>query len=182
MADPLLIEGTVHHIDILDDLASGSCTSAYAKTWRPRWAEYAGDTQALITLNYDNGVKAFHEGAVANAATLNNWGNEYFRAECELATIILDKRRVHRYPHGAEPASGVGPDEQEEIPLKAGDRWARDVLIDDFISWLDGGPPVETEVAANLESLSIVFAAIESSLTGAAVDPRRLLERARERH
>ena len=49
--DPLMIEGAVHQLDILADLAGAKCDTLYAQTWNPPWGEYAGDSQALVTMH-----------------------------------------------------------------------------------------------------------------------------------
>ena len=54
MADPLLIEGSIHHFDILADLAGARCETLYASTWKPAWAEYAGDTDAVVSMTFAN--------------------------------------------------------------------------------------------------------------------------------
>ncbi len=167
MADPMLIEGSVHHLDILADLAGADCTSVYARSWTPRWAEYAGDPQVMVTMDFANGVHAFYEGAHANASTLNGWGAEYVRAECEGATVIMSGGQLVRIDAGDPERRPIAPVER----VRFGHPW----LIEQFVAWLDGGPPMETNVDANLRSLAIVFAAVESSRTGQPVDPRRLL-------
>src|SRR5262249_15131178 len=83
IADPLLIEGAVHHLDILADLAGAGCDSLYAQTWNPPWGEYQGDSQGLVSMHFDSGARALYEGANTNAVGLNGWTQEYFRAECE---------------------------------------------------------------------------------------------------
>ncbi len=80
--DPLLIEGTVHHFDIMRALAGGNAKTVYANTWNPSWSEFAGDSQGLITVQMENGVRVVYEGA-KNASQLNGWGQDYWRAECE---------------------------------------------------------------------------------------------------
>jgi hypothetical protein len=45
-------------------------------------------------MEMENGVRCFYEGAKANASTMNGWGNEYFRVECENGTAVLDRREV----------------------------------------------------------------------------------------
>ena len=35
MKDPLLIEGAVHHLDILADMGGADCRTLYAQTWNP---------------------------------------------------------------------------------------------------------------------------------------------------
>jgi predicted dehydrogenase len=180
MDDPLLVEGGVHHLDILDDLAGGTCVSVFARTWRPAWAEYAGDCNALVTLEYDNGVNAHYEGAKANATTLNGWSNDYIRAECRDATVVLDKRRVERFRWAPEaPPRQVDAGDGEPVPFLDGVKWSNALLVQQFAAWLDGGPPLETSFDRNLRSLALVFAAIESSRRKQAVDPAEVLEAAR---
>jgi len=47
MAYPTLIEGAVHHLDLIADLAGGHCTLIFARSWKPECAEYKGDTDVI---------------------------------------------------------------------------------------------------------------------------------------
>jgi len=181
MLDPLMIEGAVHHLDILADLAGGVCDTIYADTWNPGWGEYRGDSQGLVSIRMENGVRAHYEGAKSNAVGINGWTKEYIRAECELATVILSRRKVEifRYDRSkcwraVEPGSGAG----ETIPLLSQPKWANTWLIEKFVRWLDGGPPMETDVQSNLQSAALVFAAIESSRTGLPIKVQEMLREA----
>ena len=164
--DTLMVEGAVHHLDILADFAGAKCDTIYAQTWTPPWGEYAGDAQGLVLMHFENGTRATYEGAKTNAVGLNGWGQEYFRAECRDATLILDHRGLECFAH--DPAGGQYKREGEgrKIPLLDQPKWANAWLIEQFVRWLDGGPAMETNVSANLQSVALVFAAIESSRTG----------------
>jgi predicted dehydrogenase len=178
MPDALLIEGAVHHLDILADLAGALCETIYAQTWKPRWGEYGGDAQALVTMHFANGVRAVYEGAKTNAVGLNGWAQEYIRAECELATLILDRRRVERHPYeGGRIYKREG--EGQEISLLEQPKWMNTWLTERFVHWLDGGPAMETNIEENLQSVALVFAAIESSRTGQPVKVQEFLARTR---
>ena len=175
--DPLMVEGAVHHLDILADLAGAECDTIYAQTWNPPWGEFSGDSQALVTMQFNNGTRAIYEGAKTNAVGLNDWGQEYFRAECELATLTLDHRRLERLVY--DPASQRAKSRQkqsEEIPLRAQPKWSNTWLIEKFVRWLDGGEPMETNVEANLQSVALIFAAIESCRTGQPVRVQEFLQ------
>jgi len=172
--DALMVEGAVHHLDILADMAGGLCRTIYAQTWNPSWGEFAGDSQGLVIMSFENGPRAFYEGAKTNAVGLNCWTKEYIRAECEGATLILDQRRLERLPYGHE---GQG----EVVPLREQPKWANTWLIEKFAKWLDGGPSMETNVEDNLQSVALVFGAIESSRTGQPVDVQGLLQDTRDR-
>lgn len=169
--DPLLIEGTVHHFDILRALA-GDAKSVFTRSWNPPWGEYAGDSTALITLEMLNGAHAFYEGAKANAATMNGWTNEYVRAECESGTAILDRRNVSVLRGGAwdMPVS-------EDVPLLEQPAWMNPWLAELFIDWVNGGPPMPTHLDDNMQCAALLFAAIESAHSGQPVDVQAFLQR-----
>ena len=180
MKDPLMIEGSVHHLDILAAMGGADCRTIYAHTWNPGWGVYGGDSQALVTMQLDNGVRAFYEGAKTNAVGLNGWGHEYLRAECESATLIMDHREIERFGHDREAGSvhtrhGAG----EAVPLLQQRKWRDAWLVEQFAQWLDGGEPMETHVEANLQSVAMIFAAIESCRTGGPVDVQGFLSAAR---
>jgi hypothetical protein len=47
------------------------------------------------------------------------------------------------------------------------------------VRWLDGGEPMETNVEDNLQSIALIFSAIESSRTGLPVKVQEFLAKAR---
>jgi predicted dehydrogenase len=178
--DALMVEGAVHHLDILADLAGAKCSTIYAQTWTPPWGEFAGHAQGLVVMVFGNGTRAFYEGAKTNAVSLNCWGHEYIRAECEDATLVLSDRRLEVFRHAAgESGTRASEGGGENVPLLQQPKWANTWLIEKFVQWLDGGPPMETNVEDNLRSVALVFAAIESSRTGRQVNVQDFLAAAR---
>jgi predicted dehydrogenase len=168
--DVQLVEGCVHHLDIMADLAGAQCDLLYAQTWNPPWGDFAGDPQALVTMHFENGARGVLEAGAANAVGLYPWGHEYWRAECELATLVLDHRSLECFAYDASQRTTVAKSgEGRKIPLLEQPTWANTWLIAKFVHWLDGGGPMETNVEDNLQSVAMVFAAIESSRTGQPV-------------
>lgn len=178
MDDALMIEGAVHHLDILADLAGAKCATIYAQTWNPRWGEYGSGSQGHVMMTFENGVRAIYEGAKTNATGLNGWTREYIRAECENATLILDDRRLNRilYAPKGTPGDGVA----EKMELLEQPQWMNTWLVAQFLDWLDGGPAMETNIEDNLQSVALIFAAIESSQTGQPVQVQEFLRQAQE--
>jgi len=181
MIDPLMIEGAVHHLDILADMAGARCDLLFAQTWNPAWGQYGGDSQGLVTMYFENGVRATYEGAKTNAVGLNGWAREYIRAECREATLIMDNRHIEALPHDSQARSvymregeGVG------LPLLEQPKWSDAWLVEKFVRWLEGGPPMETNVEANLQSVALIFAAIESSRAGQTVKVQDFLAQAQQ--
>jgi predicted dehydrogenase len=182
IADVEMIEAAVHHLDILADLADSLCDTIYAQTWNPRWGEFAGDSNALVMMTFANGVRAMFEAGNTNAVGINGWTEEYFRAECEQATLILDHRRLERFDYDATKSWRlVKEGEGETVPLIEQPKWSNTWLIEKFVRWLDGGEPMETNVEDHLQSMAIVFAGIESSRSGKPVKVQKHLAKARRR-
>ena len=180
MPDPLMVEGAVHHLDLLVDMTGARCDTIYAQTWNPAWGKFAGDSQALVTMHCENGTRVFYEGAKTNAVGLNGWSQEYMRAECEKATLILNHRRLECFAYDrAREARQACAGQGETISLLQQPKWANTWLIEKFVRWLDGGPPMETNVEDNLQSVALIFAAIHSSRTGQPVKVQDFLAEAR---
>ena len=163
--DALLVEGTVHHFDILRALSGANAKTVYAKSWNPPWGEYAGDSTALVTIEMENGVHCLYEGAKANASTMNGWENDYIRAECRDGTLELDRRwlRVLRGGAWERPLA-------EDLPLLQQAAWKNPWLAEMFCRWLTGGPAPPSTLDDNLHCTALLFAAIESAHTGQPVD------------
>jgi predicted dehydrogenase len=168
--DPLLIEGTVHHFDVMRALAGSDARTVYARTWNPAWSDFQGDCQGLITVQMENGVNVLYEGAKANASSLNGWTEDYWRAECEQATLELDRRRL-RIITGNRGENAT----TQERALERRPAWMNPWLAELFVDWLNGGPAPENTLEDNMQCAALLFAAIESAHTGQPVDVQAFL-------
>lgn len=169
MQDPLLIEGAVHHLDLMADFAGAKCDTLFATTWKPTWAEYAGDTDGIVTMVFENGVRGVYEGSSSSATGLNDWTKEYLRIECENGTAILNNREIEiftRQPLARQQhREGLG----QKVPLLNQPKWLNTWLIAKFCHWLDGGPEMETIVERNVQASALIFASIESARSGQTI-------------
>ena len=170
--DTLLVEGTVHHFDVMRALAASDARTVYAKTWNPPWSEFKGDCQALITVEMVNGVRVFYEGAKANATMLNGWSQDYWRAECDKATLELDQRRLRVITGALGRNSRV-----EEVPLEQQPAWSNPWIAEMFCDWLLGGDAPPTQLDDNIRCAALLFAAIESAHSGKVVDVGAFLKK-----
>lgn len=175
--DALLVEGAVHQLDFLADISQANCHSLYAQTWNPQWGEFDGDSQGMVTMTMENKVRIFYEGAKCNAIGLNGWQEDYIRAECEHATLILNRRTLEYFPHDANTPFGI-EGQGIPIPLLEQSHWGHRWLIQQFIDWLGGGQAMATQVEANLQSMAMIFAGIDSARSGEAVKVQTLLNKA----
>jgi len=168
--DALLVEGTVHHFDILRSLAASDAATVYCRSWNAPWGDFKGDSSALVAIEMQNGVKVFYEGSKTNATTLNGWGNDYFRAECERATLELDSRRLRVL------SDLSGERVITEKPLLQQPAWRNAWLAEMFVDWLAGGPAPPNTLDDNIQCVALLFAAIESAHLGLVIDVQKFLQ------
>jgi predicted dehydrogenase len=169
MKDPLLVEGGIHHLDIIADFAGAKCETIFASTWKPDYAEYQGDTDAIVTMVLENGVRAVYEGTCANSVGLNTFYKEYIRVDGEHGTAILNHRDVEVFRRQDVWRQQSQEGRGQKVPLLIQPKWINNWLIELFAQWRAGGPAVETQVSSNLQASALVFGAIESQRTGAPV-------------
>jgi predicted dehydrogenase len=169
MQDPLMIEGAVHHLDLVADFAGAPCETIYASTWKPGWARYEGDTDGVVLMTFENGVRGVYEGSSSAAVGLNDWTREYVRVDCELGTAVLNNREIEIFSRSDLVRQRCREGQGQKIQLIAQPKWLNTWLIEKFCRWLDGGPAMETQVEANVQAAALIFAGIESQRTGQAI-------------
>jgi predicted dehydrogenase len=162
----MLVEGAVHHFDMLRNLSGSDCVSMAGWEWNPAWSSSRGEFCDLYVMRMNSGVAASYEGSGTAAGEQNSWHEELYRAECERGAVSVARDhvvRIHRVTRGAE----LGVEEVPALsPTYQGHLW----LIDEFLTWLDGGPTPATVIDDNIKSVAMVFAAIEASRTNQVVN------------
>jgi predicted dehydrogenase len=169
MQDPLLIEGAVHHLDLVADFAGAKCSNLFATTWKPAWAEYAGDVDGIVAMEFENGVRGLYEGSSSSATGLNDWTKEYVRVECENGTAILNNRKIEVFTRQPLKRQRHHEGQGQKIQLLEQPKWINSWLIEKFCNWLDGGPEMETIVDRNVQASALIFASIESARSGQTI-------------
>lgn len=169
MLNPLLVEAGTQHFDLLRALTGSEFKTVYAHSWNPVWADFKGDSCATVVMQMTNGVHGAYEGAVANASTLNGMHQEYVRAECERATLELDRGSIRMITGG-----GLGEPSVEPMPMMEQEAWGAAVLAEQFCDWVAAGkhapPPPACSLHDHMQVAAAVFAAVESAHTGKAID------------
>ena len=172
MSDPLLMEAAIHHFDVIRGLTDcKEAKSIYTQSWSSAWAQYRGDTAALVTIEMTNGVRCLYEGSVVNSASLNDLGEEYIRAECSSATLEMDRRSLKMIKGGAHDAP-----QYEPLPMLEQESWAQGWVGELFCDWLRGGNEPPGSISDYVYTAAMVFAAIESANKQMPIDVQSFLK------
>lgn len=156
--NPLLIEGAIHHLDMLRNFAGSDCKTLIGNGWNPPWSSFKDNPNCLILMEMTNGVKAVYEGNSLESGEANNWFHEYYRAQCEQGVVKIDHDQVVRiYQRDSKGELVV-----EEVAPVSVHLTGHHAIMAKFLHWLDGGEPPETKLEDNIYSAAMVFAAIAS--------------------
>ena len=154
----LLIEGSVHHLDMLRFLSGGDCETLMGFGWNPKWSSFQHYSSGFYLMRMDNGVHTSYEGNSSAAGIEYCWNHEYYRAEFEKGTVEIaggNQMAIHRV--GGETEVYAAPPVRYEHHHH---------LFDEFLNWINGGEPSETRVEDNIKSFVLVIAAMETTLDG----------------
>lgn len=168
----LLVEGAVHHFDMLRNLSGSDCLSLAGWDWRPPGSTSDWQSCQTYVMTMANGVRAIYEGSGTAAGEQHGWHDESYRAECEQGAVSVgrdDIVRIARYWRGR------GLTIVEIPPVKVeheGHAW----IVQEFLDWLEGGPVPATVVSDNLRTMAMVFGALESSRTNQLVHVAAMLD------
>ncbi|HEV8633111.1 MAG TPA: Gfo/Idh/MocA family oxidoreductase [Chloroflexota bacterium] len=167
----MLLEGGVHHLDMLRNLTGADCQRIVGWDWNPPWSSSDGEFNALFALRMTNGVPALYEGSAVAAGTQNRWREELYRAECETGAVSVGRDRIVRIDRFRR-----GSLVTEEVPTEQSAHEGHAEVLRQFLDWLDGGPPPETALDDNLRTAAAVFGAIEASRHEQPVDVEAIVE------
>ncbi len=165
----LVIEMTLHYIDLLRFVLGSDVTRVYAAAGRPANSIVKGETFAALILHFANGAL----GTILNSGECQganaNWGGEAV-VQLEDGTIYLNRRSLYTYELYSAAAGGrmthVFPSSLYGMntnapfgpPLKA------------FFDALNGGRALPVTGRDNLNTLATALASYESIETGKAVE------------
>lgn len=188
---PLLVDCAIHHFDQIRNLSGANCQTISGYEWSPgsvrgghdqisRAAKFSGadgfdgGASALFVMQMQGGSFAQYEGSNIASASTNTWHHEYYRVECEGGAAVLDRDDVVRIEtHGAD-----GTSQMREVPQEKPTWEGHQAIAQQFLDWLDGGAAPETILQDNLQSNAMMFAAIQASEQGTAVDVQQLVRTA----
>ncbi|MWG33476.1 Gfo/Idh/MocA family protein [Halomarina oriensis] len=175
---PMLVEGSIHHLDLLADVVGERARTVFCHAWNPPHSAFAGTPNATVQVVTEGETSITYEALNTVAATFNGWGSEHVRVDCVDGTLALDGSELRAFPYDPESEGFVGNtrfEAGEAVPLDEQAKWGNAWLVEQFDDWRDGGEPMATNGRDNLHAMAMVFAAIESAETGEAVDVQSVL-------
>lgn len=174
MAQPMLLEQSIHHFDLLRYCYDGEVVSVQATTWRPAWSTYEHECCVSALFEFENKMQVNYIGTWTTG-----WNGFQFqwRTDCSGGVIFQDDMFGDLKVARLDPTLAMqgklnkSPDEVEplvSVPLPPTRQYLDDTggLLQEFVNALEKRQPLQTSGADHLKTLALVFACIESSDSG----------------
>jgi predicted dehydrogenase len=171
-AHPLLLDMAVHTFDQARFLSGAEALRVVCHEFTAPHSWYAGAAAAIATFEFEDGVVFSYRG---------NWISEGFATSYDAAWRISGDRGTALWDSFGAPACEVATGKPTDGRMAAVRRTTWDVPeprdrtghaagVDDLLDAIEDGRRPETDGAANLGTLAMVFAAIRSAEERRAVD------------
>ena len=178
MKQPMLLEQSVHHLDLMRYCYGSDVIAVSADTWRPSWSTYDDDCCVSALLHFRNGLRANYIGTWTSGC--NRLQYEW-RTDFSGGTLRQCHQFEQLYSSTMQPELAMtgtnfkyDPSIEPWVPVQIPEceAFVDDTygLINEFSDAVNGRKPLVTSGRDHLKTLGLTLACVEASLTGKRVD------------
>lgn len=159
----LINDMMVHHFDMMRYVLGVDPVSVQAVTWNHPWGWHTGDAAHAIVFEFPDGLWATHVSVGCAVGERTSWNGDW-RIEGPKGTISWQQDVIrHAHLHRTDdPVDEVIP--PLDVPP------AGKAILDEFCAAIEEDREPECSAADNIQSLAMVFAAIQSAKEGRRVE------------
>jgi len=158
MEHVLLVDMSIHHFDLIRAALGTNPRRLYAQTWHVPGGNYQYDAAASVLMTMDSGTTVSYTGNWASFGPETSWNADWeFVGDAGRMLWTDEGLTLHRWGEAALDLEVAEPPD------------AQGVLVREFVTAIAAGAQPPTHARDNINSLAIVFAAIESSLSGEVI-------------
>ncbi len=163
MDDPLLVEMSIHHFDLLRALLGRDPVDVAGFSWNTPWSGFRGDVAASLRFTMDGGLPVIYEGYCRSSGDQTSWFGD-IRAECADGAVTMVHPSLYLAHRGADQNHVAAPrtDLMRIGELPEG----QSISFTEFLDATDQGRIPESSGAENLISVAMVFAAADACRSG----------------
>jgi predicted dehydrogenase len=170
MEYPLLVDMSIHHLDLIRAVTGRSIRKVTAQTFKPFWSWYQHDPGLKMLLELDGGIPFSYSGDWSARGKTTSW-NGNWRLQCEKGSIQMDDEKLSVWrceKWGKNPA-------HDDIEIPPIGENGQQILLKKFADSIRTNTPAETSGADNLWSFAAVIAGVTSAKEKRTVDVKELI-------
>lgn len=159
---PLLMDVSIHHLDMLRYLTGVEAVSISARTWTPVWSWYKDRySDAELFIEMENNIRVSYSGSLAGFKDATDWfGN--WRFEGEFGVLSYNGREICL--EKAEGSQAIQVDDPEDTRVH---------VLREFIRSIQEKRFGETDIRDNIKTFEILQGAIASIKTGGCISLKK---------
>jgi predicted dehydrogenase len=161
MPFPILVDMAIHHFDLLRFISGLEAESVKGESWNPPWSENHGDTSTSVTFTLSNGARFVYNASWCAQGDFSGWNGNWL-IEGDKGSILYDGDEIV-LNHAAGRYKVAESETVAPRPMKLKEQ---EFVLAHFIDSRRNGFRPETDVADNLRSIAMVFAAVRAVETG----------------
>ena len=164
MSYPIIVDMAIHHFDLMRYLTGLEAHIVQATAWNPSWSTNLGDTSAVVQFQMNNDARIVYNASGCAQGDFCDWNGNWL-IEGDKGSIVYENNRItlnrtdsrHQVTH----TEIVDP---PNSPLVG-----QALLLSKFIEAIQSDSRPPTDVANNLRSIAMVFAAVTAIETGKSI-------------
>ncbi|MBI9044169.1 MAG: Gfo/Idh/MocA family oxidoreductase [Anaerolineaceae bacterium] len=171
MKQPMLLEQSVHHLDLIRYCYNAEAVSVVCDTWRPEWSTYKDDCCVSALIQLDNGMRVNYMGTWTSG-----WNRFCFEWRTDCSEGVVFQKQQFADLHGVTLTPGLAMEGErfktgEDVePLQTIEIEDCEAFVDDtremlaeFIDAIVDGKPLITSGKDHIKTLGLTLACVEAS-------------------
>jgi predicted dehydrogenase len=157
---PLLVDMSIHHLDLLRLILNSEPERVYCEAWNPEWTTFTGPSAAVASMVFEGGVVVGYRGTWLSTGPVTPWAGDW-RLEFESGEITWTGRDDDMTHDRVVVRSRGGKARTVPLPvLPWTGPWA---TLGEFASAVRTGREPETSGRNNLGTIALMCAMVESA-------------------
>lgn len=160
MPDPLFIEMSIHHFDLIRALLGRNPVSVWADSWNTPHSQFSGDIMGMAHFTMEGKFPVTYHADAISSGDMTDWYGE-IRAIGATGTLTMLYPDLYIGQKGADHGNRNAP--RDEVMPVSSPQEGQLAAFTEFLEAIENRRVPESSGIDNLNSLAMVFAAIDSS-------------------
>lgn len=170
MDHPLIVDMAIHTFDQARFISNSNAVSVYCHEFNPAGSWYEGNASATCIFEMENGAVFTYRGSWAAEGLPTSWNSDW-RIIGSQGTVTWDGADTiaAETVDQTKPVNFLREMEQAEVPRNWQGQEEHAGCLDEMFAALKQNRTAETDSHDNIQSMKMIFAAIESARSGKKV-------------
>ncbi len=164
LAEPLLVDMSIHHFDLIRFVLDREISGVDVRTWDPDWSMFTGPSEGCGLIECGDDLTVSYRGSWVSRGPRTTWSGEW-RMDFADAEVWWTSRGDGPEGWRADEVRVRRAGRVRKLELDTGPRTDRAGSLTEFVTAIEQGRQPQTSGRDNLGSLATTYAAVESART-----------------